>query len=180
MPYLRYERHCRNLDMDWSVDVYHRTLLVWGPSHDEGRIDMGRGSRWRALSLAARKRDWNRCQTRGDIAPIKYSPWLSAVGCSGGNGGGGGNRTLRPLFLRLPACALPRHWRRVCGTQGGVIPSSSITYGGRDGGTNTRITSARLAAFDRTVVGQTQKTSNHSPIRSADRPGRMRVRYVHE
>jgi len=38
---------------------------------------MGRGSRWRALSLVVRRRDGNRCQTCGDIAPIKYSPYGS-------------------------------------------------------------------------------------------------------
>ncbi len=56
---------------------------------------------------------------------------LVQLGAAGGNGGDEGIRTLLPLFLRPPPCAIPRHWRRVCDAQGGVIPSSSITYGGR-------------------------------------------------
>lgn len=38
---------------------------------------ISRGWVWRKLSLAGRRRDANRCQICGDVAPIEYSPFGS-------------------------------------------------------------------------------------------------------
>ncbi len=39
--------------------------------------EMGRRSKWHRLSLTARRRDSDRCQICGDVAPIQYSPYGS-------------------------------------------------------------------------------------------------------